>query len=67
MADTAASNSEVEMAQNMKASDAPTIFTKIMNKEIPGTFLFEDDQCVALQDVNPQAPVHFLVGLILMA
>ncbi|GAU99126.1 hypothetical protein RvY_10170 [Ramazzottius varieornatus] len=61
MADAAASNSEVKKAQYMKASDAPSIFTRIMNKEIPGKFLHEDDQCVALQDVNPQAPVHFLV------
>jgi len=53
--------SEVSKAQKMKVSESPSIFTKIINKEIPGKFLFEDDQCVALVDVNPQAPVHFLV------
>lgn len=38
-----------------------TIFTKIINKEIPADIIYEDDQCVAFRDVNPQAPVHFLV------
>lgn len=38
-----------------------TIFSKIINKEIPADIIFEDDQCVAFRDVNPQAPVHFLV------
>lgn len=38
-----------------------TIFTKIINKEIPSDIIFEDEQCVAFRDVNPQAPVHFLV------
>ncbi|UCH09789.1 MAG: histidine triad nucleotide-binding protein [Fidelibacterota bacterium] len=38
-----------------------TIFMKIINKEIPSDIIHEDDQCVAFRDVNPQAPVHFLV------
>ncbi len=38
-----------------------TIFAKILDKEIPCTFIHEDDQCVAFKDVNPQAPTHFLV------
>jgi histidine triad (HIT) family protein len=38
-----------------------TIFTKIINKEIPSDIIYEDDQCIAFRDVNPQAPVHFLV------
>ncbi len=38
-----------------------TIFGKIINKEIPADIIYEDDQCVAFRDVNPQAPVHFLV------
>ncbi|OQV18614.1 putative Histidine triad nucleotide-binding protein 2, mitochondrial [Hypsibius exemplaris] len=53
--------SEVTKAQQMKVTESPSIFTKIINKEIPGKFLHEDDLCVALVDVNPQAPVHFLV------
>ncbi|MFT6085698.1 MAG: histidine triad (HIT) family protein [Glaciecola sp.] len=38
-----------------------TIFTKIINKEIPADILFEDERVLAFKDINPQAPVHFLV------
>lgn len=38
-----------------------TIFTKIINKEIPADIVFEDDSCIAFHDVNPQAPTHILV------
>lgn len=39
----------------------PTIFDKIISKDIPAKVLFEDDQALAFEDINPQAPVHFLV------
>jgi histidine triad (HIT) family protein len=39
----------------------PTIFDRILAKEIPAQILFEDDVCLAFRDVSPQAPVHFLV------
>lgn len=38
-----------------------TIFTKIINKEIPAEILYEDDDVIAFNDVDPQAPIHFLV------
>ena len=38
-----------------------TIFDKIISKEIPAEILYEDDQVLAFKDINPQAPVHFLV------
>ena len=38
-----------------------SIFTKIKNKEIPGNVIYEDDKCFALEDINPQAPVHILI------
>ena len=38
-----------------------TIFGKIIRREIPASIVFEDDQCLAFHDVNPQAPVHVLV------
>ena len=38
-----------------------TIFGKIVNGDIPAEFLYEDDHCVAINDINPQAPVHVLV------
>ena len=38
-----------------------TIFTKIIEKEIPADILFEDERVLAFRDISPQAPVHFLV------
>ena len=39
----------------------PTIFKKIIDRQIPADIVYEDDQCLAFKDVNPQAPVHVLV------
>ena len=38
-----------------------SIFTKIINKEIPADIVYEDDLCLAFRDINPQAPVHILI------
>ena len=38
-----------------------TLFQKIMDREEPGEILYEDDRCVALRDIHPQAPTHILV------
>jgi histidine triad (HIT) family protein len=38
-----------------------TLFTKIINREIPAKIVFEDDTCLAFRDVNPQAPIHILL------
>lgn len=38
-----------------------TIFTRIINREIPGTFVHEDDHCVAFMSINPLADGHVLV------
>ena len=40
---------------------APTLFEKIIRREIPADFVHEDELCVAFRDVNPQAPVHVLI------
>ncbi len=40
---------------------ARTIFQKIIDREIPAKIAHEDDLCIAIHDVNPQAPVHVLV------
>jgi histidine triad (HIT) family protein len=37
------------------------IFCKIVQGEIPCKKVYEDDQCLAFLDINPQAPVHVLV------
>ena len=39
----------------------PSIFTKIIDREIPAEILHEDDLCLAFRDIAPQAPTHFLV------
>ena len=39
----------------------PTIFTDIINKKIPAKIVYEDEHCLAFNDINPQAPVHVLV------
>lgn len=41
--------------------DQDCIFCKIARGEIPAEKLFENDEIVAFNDINPQAPVHFLV------
>ncbi|MDN5877898.1 MAG: HIT family protein, partial [Brevibacterium sp.] len=38
-----------------------TIFTKIINGEIPGTFVYQDDVCVAFLDVAPMTEGHVMV------
>ncbi|HUQ72812.1 MAG TPA: HIT domain-containing protein, partial [Planctomycetaceae bacterium] len=37
-----------------------TIFTKIINREIPAEIVYEDDQCLAFRDIHAQAPTHVL-------
>ncbi|MCK5432840.1 MAG: histidine triad nucleotide-binding protein [Gammaproteobacteria bacterium] len=38
-----------------------TLFSKIIQREIPADIVYEDEQCLAFHDINPQAPVHILV------
>lgn len=38
-----------------------TIFGKIIAGEIPADKLYEDEHCIAIRDIHPQAPVHVLV------
>ena len=39
----------------------PSIFTKIIAREIPADIVYEDDVCLAFRDIKPQAPTHILV------
>ena len=39
----------------------PTIFTRIIEGTIPGTFVYRDDQCVVFMSINPIADGHVLV------
>lgn len=38
-----------------------TIFGKMASGEIPAEFIYEDEHCFAINDINPQAEVHVLV------
>ncbi|MEM1283051.1 MAG: histidine triad nucleotide-binding protein [Chlamydiota bacterium] len=38
-----------------------TIFSKIVNREIPADIVFENDRILAFKDINPVAPVHLLI------
>ncbi|XP_068655390.1 14 kDa zinc-binding protein [Aristolochia californica] len=42
-------------------SEGPTIFEKIISKEIPSSIVYEDENVLAFRDISPQAPVHVLV------
>lgn len=37
------------------------LFCSIATKDIPSAMIYEDDKVMAFKDINPQAPVHFLV------
>jgi histidine triad (HIT) family protein len=40
---------------------AKTIFQKIIDRDIPAKIEHEDEVCVVLHDIQPQAPVHLLI------
>ena len=40
---------------------ADCLFCRIINREIPGSIVYEDDRVLAFNDINPQAPTHVLV------
>ncbi|GER52582.1 basic-leucine zipper transcription factor family protein [Striga asiatica] len=57
----AAMASEKEAALAAAPSDSPTIFDKIINKQIPANIVFEDDKVLAFRDIAPQAPTHIVL------
>ena len=42
-------------------SHEPTLFEKIIARDIPAEIVFEDDLCLCFRDIAPQAPVHLLL------
>jgi histidine triad (HIT) family protein len=38
-----------------------SIFTKIIKREIPAKIIFEDNDLIAIEDIDPKAPVHILI------
>jgi histidine triad (HIT) family protein len=39
----------------------PTLFTRIIDRQIPAKIAFEDERYIVIHDINPQAPTHLLV------
>ncbi|BBP42468.1 histidine triad nucleotide-binding protein [Thiosulfativibrio zosterae] len=39
----------------------PTIFSKIIDREIPADIIYEDEKCIVIKDINPKARIHLLV------
>ena len=37
------------------------IFCKIINKKAPADYIYEDDNFIVIKDVNPSAPIHYLI------
>jgi histidine triad (HIT) family protein len=42
-------------------SEENCLFCRIIAGKIPGDLVFQDDSCVVIRDINPQAPMHVLV------
>jgi len=38
-----------------------TVFGKIIRREIPSDIVYEDEHCIVIRDIHPQAPTHVLV------
>lgn len=38
-----------------------SIFSKIIDREIPSEIVYEDESYIAIKDINPQTPVHILI------
>ena len=43
------------------SSSEPSIFSRIVAREVPATIVAEDDRVIAFEDIAPKAPVHVLV------
>ena len=38
-----------------------TVFKRIIDGEIPAKIVYQDDLCLAFEDISPQAPTHLIV------
>lgn len=60
MPSVAVANSDRELNLGVPTM-SETLFTKIINREIPADIVYEDEEILAFKDINPQAPVHVLI------
>ncbi len=37
------------------------VFQRIIDREIPATIVYEDEHCIAFEDIHPAAPTHLVV------
>ena len=44
-----------------KDTPKKTLFTRIIDRELPADIVYEDDQCICIRDINPKAPTHVLL------
>ncbi len=51
----------IEIIRQIKIMSEDTLFTKIVNRQIPADILFQDERVTAFRDINPQAPCHILI------
>lgn len=42
-------------------TDTASIFTKIINRELPATIRYEDDAFIAIDSISPVSPIHVLI------
>ncbi|XP_064628926.1 uncharacterized HIT-like protein slr1234 isoform X4 [Lineus longissimus] len=52
---------EAQEKYQKEGKPAETVFTKIINREIPANIIYEDDKVIAFYGLHPVAPIAFLV------
>jgi len=55
------SQSEIYQKNKKEKIEKGSVFTKIINREIPATIVYEDDDIIAFVPIRLQAPVHLLI------
>lgn len=49
------------LSQGPSHNYTPTVFDKIISREIPAKIVYEDEHVIAFKDIEPKAPVHILL------
>lgn len=58
---TSFAQSEAYQKQKEEKIAAGSVFTKIINRELPATIVYEDEEIIAFVPLRKQAPVHYLI------